>query len=172
VAPRVMSVEAAQPADAFDAFRTIALCTDMLQRHGIDQWDDVYPSLGVVQQDARVGSLFVIRDELMCIGSVCVNDEQDSEWGTVDWKYVAGPFLCVHRLSVHPAWQNRGLGRQMMDFAEAAARDRGCQSIRLDAYTANAPVVSFYAKRGYERVGEVWFPRRSAAFVCLEKLVR
>lgn len=68
-----------------------------------------------------------------------------------------------------PEFQGAGLGTQLMNFAEISAAESGYASIRLDAYSGNNMVVGFYARRGYKKVGEIFFPRRELPFVCMER---
>ena len=75
----------------------------------------------------------------------------------------------IHRLAVHPDFQRKGIARNLMDFAEAHAKNNSFTSIRLDAYTGNKRVLQFYENRGYIKRGEVKFKGRSLPFACMEK---
>lgn len=69
--------------------------------------------------------------------------------GTVDDRTRAK----VERVAVLPAYRGEGLGGRLMDAVEAAAEEQGFETLVLHAQTA---VEGFYAKRGYETVGEVF----------------
>ncbi len=58
----------------------------------------------------------------------------------------------------------------MMDFAENFARSHDFSCIRLDAYT-NPQALGLYERRGYRRVGQLYFPRRELPFACFEKVL-
>jgi ribosomal protein S18 acetylase RimI-like enzyme len=156
--------------DATSVMALITLCKEQMRANGSDQWDDVYPNLGVVEADARAGTLFLMRDGDEVIASVCLNELQAPEYAPLPWRY-EGRALVVHRLCVHPARQGAGLARRLMDFAEGFAAGDGCTSIRLDTYLGNARALDLYARRGYERVGQVVFPRRRLRFDCFEKAI-
>jgi ribosomal protein S18 acetylase RimI-like enzyme len=55
----------------------------------------------------------------------------------------------INYLAVDPARQGHGLGRQLMDWAEARLRERGCPKINLQVRRGNEPVLAFYAALGY-----------------------
>ncbi len=148
--------------------RILALCVEHMRLHGIEQWDDVYPNLEAVERDAQSRSLFVTRENGVCVGSVSLNEEQPAEYAHVQWSDIDGRALVVHRLCVHPEWQQRGIGRHLMGFAEEFAKRHGFSCIRLDAYTGNLRAVGMYERRGYRRVGQVYFPRRKLPFDCFE----
>jgi GNAT superfamily N-acetyltransferase len=60
--------------------------------------------------------------------------------------------LLIENVAVHPSVQSSGLGRQLMDFAEAEAAARGLR--RLALYTNEAMVenVSIYGHLGFAEV--------------------
>ncbi len=164
-------VERADLRYAPSVMQIIALCTGHMRAQGIHQWDEIYPNLRVVEDDARAGSLFVVRQDDQCIAAVGLNDVQPDEYRPLPWQCETGLALVIHRLCVHPDWQQRGAGRHLMDFAEAFAKEHGLSCIRLDAYTGNPRALALYEKRGYHRIGQAHFPRRELPFVCFEKIV-
>jgi GNAT superfamily N-acetyltransferase len=148
----------------------LRLCVADMQRGGIDQWDDVYPSDATLSADIDAASLYVAAAPGHPIaGAFVVDQRQEPEYAAVAWRIgeVGAPVGVVHRLMVHPECRRRGLGRHLMRFAEIAARRLGCVSIRLDAFTGNAPSLRLYEGLGYEDVGQVRF--RKGLFRCFEK---
>ncbi|MGD8344476.1 MAG: GNAT family acetyltransferase [Desulfobacterales bacterium] len=55
----------------------------------------------------------------------------------------------IYYLAVDPDDQRRGMGRRMMEWAEAALKKRGCPKINLQVRTSNPDVISFYKHLGY-----------------------
>ena len=55
----------------------------------------------------------------------------------------------INYLAVDPVTVRQGLGRIMMDEAEAALRALGCPKINLQVRTTNAAVRAFYERIGY-----------------------
>ena len=166
-----MHVERAELQDAESVMQIIALCIQHMRAHGIHQWDEIYPNLQVVEEDARSGSLFVIRQDGLCIATVCLNDAQPEQYRPLPWRCAIGRALVIHRLCVRPEFQHCGAGRRLMEFTEAFAKERGFACIRLDAYTGNPRALALYEKRGYQRIGQAFFPRRELPFDCFEKIV-
>ena len=66
--------------------------------------------------------------------------------------YVLYHYLFVELLALGSA-RGSGLGRKVMDLAEAEARRRDCIGIWLDTFTFQAP--GFYAKLGFEEFGRI-----------------
>jgi GNAT superfamily N-acetyltransferase len=165
------SIEQAQIHDAPAIMELITLCMQGMRASGIDQWDDIYPNLAVVEEDALAQSLFVILEDGLPVATICLNEVQPEEYRPLAWQIVTGKSLVIHRLCVHPSWRGHGFARQLMQFAETLAAEHGFASIRLDSYTGNPRAQALYEGRGYHRVGQVWFPRRSQPFDCFEKRI-
>jgi len=55
----------------------------------------------------------------------------------------------INYLAVDPAWQRRGLGRQLMAWAEVELGARGCPKINLQVRRGNEAVLGFYRAIGY-----------------------
>jgi GNAT superfamily N-acetyltransferase len=61
--------------------------------------------------------------------------------------------LVVNNVAVAPAWQGHGLGRALLEFAEAQALRRGFSEIRLHTNAAMADNIAMYPKLGFTEAG-------------------
>ena len=61
--------------------------------------------------------------------------------------------LLLDNIAVHPEAQGQGLGRQMMDFAEAEAVRRGFSELRLYTHESMTENIMLYGKLGWEETG-------------------
>lgn len=82
-------------------------------------------------------------------GEQWVSDDLTSAIVLVD----NGDHLVVNNVAVSPALQGRGLGRALLEFAEAEARRRGFSEVRLHTNAAMADNLLMYPKLGYTEVG-------------------
>jgi len=136
---------------------------------GIPQWDEIYPDRETFARDIDQGSLFGAFVDGSLGGVVTLNHFQDDEYAEVDWSIADPRPLVIHRLCVHPEFQGRGLAKETIAFAESTAKERGCASIRFDAFTLNPISLSLYRSLGYQERGTVRF--RKGQFICFEKSV-
>jgi ribosomal protein S18 acetylase RimI-like enzyme len=66
----------------------------------------------------------------------------------------------IYYLAVDPDYQRRGMGRRMMERAEASLKKRGCSKINLQVRTSNPDVISFYEHLGYSNDNVIGLGKR------------
>ena len=103
------------------------------------------------------------------LGAVCLSGEQEDAYQQVNWLGQDISAFIIHRLVVDPRTQGLGVATHLMDFAEDVARARRYTAIRLDVYSENPAAVRLYERRGYAHRGQVYFPKRTHPFICMEK---
>ena len=163
-----MRIRPACPGELETLHGIVQDATRHMDEQGILQWDEVYPNKDILSKDVDRSELYVIEVEGQVAGIVVLNEEQSPEYEAVQWMY-PGRALVIHRLTIHPARQGKGMATRLMDFAEETAVIKGYHCIRLDAFTRNPAAFRLYEKRGYRRAGIVHF--RKGEFFCYEKAI-
>lgn len=87
--------------------------------------------------------------ELIAAGSVYVTDDVDG----VLVLTVEEDALVVDNVAVRPDRQGRGIGRQLLAFAEQRAVELGLPAVRLYAHERMTSNVELYERLGYTRTG-------------------
>lgn len=164
-----MNIGLARISDTEEIFELLQLCGEHMRKNGIMQWNENYPLKGHVEQDIQAESMYCLRNDEQILGIVVIDENQSKEYAELPWKHRQEPILVVHRFAVLPKSQKQGIGKSLMDFALNYGIDLGYKSIRLDAYSGNARTLKFYINRGYQKVGEIYFPYRTEHFDCFEK---
>lgn len=72
--------------------------------------------------------------------------------------------LEVKQLYVLAPWQGAGVAAALMDWAEAAGRAEGAPALYLSVWEHGARAIAFYARRGFEKVGEAPFRLGTRAY--------
>ncbi|MEC7769884.1 MAG: GNAT family N-acetyltransferase [Bacteroidota bacterium] len=144
-------------------------CAKKMQENGIFQWNEHYPSEEAFIKDIERDELFVIEENNAVQGTIVISTVMDEEYKPIQWLTPNGNSTYIHRLSVHPDHQGKGLAQQMMDFAENFSKEKGFVSIRLDTFSQNKRNQRFYEQRGYQKLGDIFFPKQSEhPFHCYE----
>jgi GNAT superfamily N-acetyltransferase len=166
----VLSLRLAEIDDVDAVMRLVGDCIAHMRQAGIEQWDDIYPDRATLVADARERALYLAsleREPL--VGCLVVNTYQNPEYAEVPWALAGARVAVVHRLMVDPRFENRGLARELMRFAERRAGELACDVIRLDAFAANPRALRLHQRLGYHDAGSVTF--RKGVFRCFEKRV-
>lgn len=89
--------------------------------------------------------------------------------------------LYLGLLSVSPARQAKGIGRQLMIAAENYAKAKNCSSIYMQVVSARDNLIAWYERQGYHSTGETapfptdgrfGIPLQPLEFIILEKKIK
>ena len=83
--------------------------------------------------------------------TLALKDEAGVDGGLIAQVY--WDWMHVEILAVPERWRGRGLGRALMEKAEAIARDEGCTGVWVDTYSFQSP--GFYEAIGYAPFGRL-----------------
>lgn len=164
-----MDIIKGQKQDLSEILDMIAECIKDMERQGIYQWNQFYPTSDIIENDIKSEDCYVIKDHEKCVAYVAINEEQSPEYSQISWLTDGRKVLVIHRLSVHPKFQGKGIAKKILEFIEEFATERNYSSIRLDAYSGNEKALKLYENFGYQKVGQFYFPRRDLPFHGYEK---
>lgn len=147
-------------------------CARAMIDKGIYQWNEHYPSLEKLRKDILKDELYVLKKHSQILGIIVITPEKDEEYNPINWLSKTENNLYIHRLATHPDHWGKGYARQLMDFAEERASKDNYESVRLDTFSMNKRNQKFYEARGYQRLGNIYFPKQSEhPFYCYELLI-
>ena len=147
-------------------------CANHMKQNGIHQWDDEYPNRTAFEKDVFRNELYIIEKSDQIIGCVVISDLMDDEYEPIVWLTPNGNSIYIHRLAIHPEFQGKGYAQKLMDFAENLSRESQKASVRLDTFSRNERNQKFYEQRGYQKLGDVYFPNQSTfPFHCYELIL-
>lgn len=91
----------------------------------------------LICQDAK---LFLLFDAAELIGCVHLHIQQQSCY--------------IGMLTTHPKTQNRGLGKQILEFAESFSKHQfATQTFKMSVLSNRPELIAFYQRRGYQLTG-------------------
>jgi len=144
-------------------------CTVNMANKGIYQWNEHYPSQKTFENDIERAELYVLEKNHEIMGTMVITTLMDEEYIPIQWLTPNTKNVYIHRLSVHPKEQGKGYAQKLMAFAEDYAKKHNFVSVRLDTFSQNKRNQKFYETRGYQRLGDIYFPKQSKRpFHCYE----
>lgn len=138
-----------------------------MEKQGIKQWDELYPTREDFMKDIHKKTLFVAMEEKKLAAIYVISRECDDAYRKCTWDNSEDTSCIIHRLCVSPEYQNMGLGKQILKHIEEQLRTLGYESVRLDVFAENPYALKLYEKAGYKRRGTAdW---RKGRFWIMEK---
>ncbi len=146
-----ISVREATLDDLDKVMSILGEASEWLQRRGIDQWrPSSFPHERVKRSiNNHEVYLAYLGDEPVATFHLQWADRL--LWGHMDKD--AG---YVHHVAVRRAHAGKGLGRQILTWAESQVRSRGGRFLRLDCNADNENLCAYYDRHGFQRVGHVY----------------
>ncbi|WP_431124673.1 GNAT family N-acetyltransferase [Flagellimonas flava] len=144
-------------------------CAAKMESEGIYQWNEHYPSKQAFLKDLERDELYITEVEGKLVGAIVVSTFMDQEYVPIEWLTPNGNSTYIHRICVDPNLQGKGYAQKLMDFAEELSKHKGFTSVRLDTFSQNKRNQRFYEQRGYQKLGDIFFPKQSShPFHCYE----
>ncbi|MFJ2718935.1 GNAT family N-acetyltransferase [Streptomyces sp. NPDC087437] len=147
-----MKICPAQPHDLATllAFREEAAA--WLSHLGTDQWQRPYPADKLLAT-IDAGVVFMVRDDDTTAATITLTPE--AEEGLWTEEELREPCLFINKLTVARTHAGRNIGGRLLDWAGDRACRAGAKWLRLDAWTTNAALQTYYLRQGIEHVRTV-----------------
>ncbi|MBN3766611.1 GNAT family N-acetyltransferase [Burkholderia sp. Ac-20365] len=110
--------------------------------------------IAVTEQRAQSGDCFVVVSGGQIIGTMTL---YASDGESLCEHYHRRDVATIRQLAIDPSWQNRGIGKSLLAFAEHWAATRGYAEIALDTPYPASHLVSFYRGQGFRIIDAVRF---------------
>ena len=139
---------------------------------GILRWQPgaFIASNGNLKSAIEAKTVYVWKTDGLVQSTIRLTESDESIWG-LD----VGPALYVHKLTVRRTLKGRGFGTCLLKWAEQQAMIRELDILRLDCWSENARLCSFYEGHGFRRLGivtvEGWLHQRFEKFITAEREV-
>ena len=150
-----------------EARRTIATL-------GIDQWQNGYPSVTVVEEDVACGRSFCVEHDGGVCGTFVLVDREPTYDSIYDGHWLTGDdsrdYIAMHRVAVPVAMRGQGVPRLMIDFAAECVRRSAKRSIRIDTHRGNAVMRRMLEKNGFSYCGVIYLENGDPR-VAYEKII-
>ena len=113
-------------------------------------WTHEADLLGGQRTDAEALEAMIASDDQV----ILLIEEDHAPTGCVHVTIKPDGLAYLGLLTVDPSRQAAGLGRQLLEAAEAEARTRGCDRIEMTVIAQRAELIAWYKRRGYALTGE------------------
>jgi ribosomal protein S18 acetylase RimI-like enzyme len=162
-------IRKATTADIDTILNITKACANHMIMHNILQWNTNYPKRESFENDVTRQELYILELENIVIGCIVISTLMDDEYIPIKWLTPNANNSYIHRLAIHPEHQGQGYAQKLMDYAEDTIRTHKIASVGLDTFSQNTRNQKFYERRGYQKLGNIYFPKQSEhPFYCYE----
>jgi|SRR5215472_5641723 len=146
------------PASAHDFHAVIGLiegARKWLRTRNTDQWSQPWPSeedrSHRIREALQAGRTWIVWDGRTPAATITAQPEDSGVWPK---EMLADPAVYVSRLVVSRRYSGLSLGSGLLDWAAISARrEYGAKWIRVDVWTTNAALHTYYHRQGFRFSG-------------------
>jgi GNAT superfamily N-acetyltransferase len=120
------------------------------EKQGVDMWRE-FDTVRIAA-DIDAGRIYVARAGAEVCGTITLVETDGLVWGEEQ-----GEELYVHKLAVARRHAGRGIGAQILGWAQCLARERGKRWLRLDTWDGNRKMREYYEQQGFRHVRDKYF---------------
>lgn len=160
-----MSRIAIRPATSEDVSLLVSLyqaAQRWLAQSGSDQWatNTEEKTRANIECSVERGDCWLAEIDNTVVGMITVDEYADPEF----WKEGDRPddALYVHRMVVDRRAAGRGVGAELLGWADNIAASRGRKWLRLDAWRTNVPLHTYYRRQGFTPIRIVELSHRGS----------
>ena len=143
-----LAVTLARPEDADTVIDLLEDAARWLLARGVDQWHPGQWKREKVNRAIAEREVFLAHEAGDLVGTITLQWADTSLWPD------DGASGYVHRLAVHDASHGRGIGRDLLAWAEREVAARGRFLLRLDCACANSRLRRYYEQLGFTCRGD------------------
>ncbi|OQX93396.1 MAG: hypothetical protein B6I17_02910 [Tenericutes bacterium 4572_104] len=109
------------------------------------------PSIDYFKKDYKDKGLYVYLIDGEIVASISILPENESAYKELTW--LKDNSLVIHRLLVNPDYQNRGIAKELFQFAINKAKKENYQSIKIDTHPDNFKMQKLILKFDFKKIG-------------------
>lgn len=127
-----------------------------MHQEGVYQWNEVYPTLELIEADIQQQSLYVALNSFDSIlGFIVLNESQPENYKLLPWQENQKKVFSVHRLAIAKECSSKKIATQLYNQIEEIAKANNGTSMRIDTAANNIKAQQFFLKQGYSWIGNM-----------------
>jgi RimJ/RimL family protein N-acetyltransferase len=117
------------------------------------QWGTEYPYREIIDEDIRLGRLYVICEESELFGVFAFIEGPDSDYDYIDGAWLNSlPYFAIHRVA--SAGKRGGMMALCVEYCLGV-----CENLRIDTHEDNLPMQRSLERLGFKKCGKVYIER-------------
>lgn len=154
-----LKIKQATAAHLCDVTEIFAQARAAIAALGIDQWQDGYPSMTVLQEDVARKAAFVLCQNQHVQGYFALMTTPDPTYKIIKdgaWLTEGEAYVTLHRVAMSDRLRGHGGAALAVSYAVAIALRKGYRSVRVDTHKGNLRMRKFLEKQGFTACGTIY----------------
>lgn len=167
-----MQFRRAVEADIYSIMHIISQAQAYFKEHGIDQWQNNYPSLEIIKNDIDNENGYVLSKDNGIVGTVAVSFDGEKTYEHIykgEW-LTSGEYAVIHRIAVDNNYKGLGISSEIIRNIEEICLGKGVHSIRVDTHEENIPMQKLLEGNGFAYCGIIYLDDKSKR-IAFEKIL-
>lgn len=164
-----MEILLARPSDLIEILYLLKVCVLDMNQKGLKHWNNTCPGTDRIQKDLAAGFIYLAKEKGVCKGMITLADQEPEDYKQIAFKPGSRKPIYLQHLAVHPRWQGKGIARQLIEFAQKAAKERGFDAVRLDVFKTSETARQFCEKQRFKEVAPFHAAYQQIPYLCYEK---
>lgn len=146
---------------------------DFLKEKQVPQWIDGYPNRDTITDDIDKGYSYILVDGEEILGTTALIYGVESTYDKIfqgEWLTDLDEYAIIHRIAVKSDEKGRGLGGEIIKFAEKDSIKKEIKSIRIDTHRKNEAMQKMLEKSGFKYCGVIYL-EDGAERIAFEKIL-
>lgn len=160
-----MTFRPARAQDIPAIMEVIAQAQAFLAQQGIDQWQDGYPDVAIIEEDIRLGRGYVLAEGISIAGIASILFDGEPTYDVIRegaW-HTPEPYAAIHRVAVNAAFRGSGIADTLMQAAEGVILNKQVYAARIDTHPQNVVMQRMLLRNGYLQCGSIYLQRGAEA---------
>lgn len=154
-----MNFRKAKKAEASHIMNIIKQAQTYLKEQKINQWQDGYPNIEVINKDIDSENNYVLLKEEKIIASAVVSLEEESSYANIyegKWLTTNSKYVVIHRLAVDNNYKGLGISSKIIKNIEELSLKKGINSIKIDTHEDNMSMQKLLKKNEFKYCGVIY----------------
>ncbi len=161
-----------QPDDIPQIMEIICQAQECFKLKGVDQWQNNYPNISIINADIETETSYVITDNQIVIGTVVVSFNGEDSYNKIyNGQWLSNQrYAVVHRMAISNQHKGLGYASHMFKEIENLCVKNNICSIKVDTHQQNLTMLKLLPKNGFIYCGTVLLEDNSER-MAYEKLI-
>ena len=158
--------------DIDNIMKIIEQAQNYFKDQGINQWQDGYPDLNIINCDVINRNSYVLEKDGYIVATVMVSFEGEKTYDLIyEGKWISDKeYATIHRVAVNNDYKGLGLSSQIIKYIEELCLQKNVYSIKVDTHEQNVSMQKALKKNEFQYCGVIYLEVKSKR-IAFEKVL-